>query len=52
MGRSVGEVDVPASARHVDWRVGDPVGAELAEVRRVRDDIERRVERLTNELLK
>ena len=52
MGRSVGEVDIPASARHVDWRVGDPAGAELAEVRRVRDDIERRVERLANELLK
>jgi arsenate reductase len=51
MGRSVGEVEIPATARQVDWRVGDPAGAELAEVRRVRDDIERRVERLASELL-
>jgi protein-tyrosine-phosphatase len=43
MGHSVGEIDIPASARHLDWRVGDPAGAELDEVRRVRSDIERRV---------
>jgi protein-tyrosine-phosphatase len=50
MGRSVGPVDIPASARHVDWRVGDPAGADLDEVRRVRDDIERRVGALAAEL--
>ncbi len=50
MGRSVGQVEIPSSARHVDWRVGDPAGAELAEVRRVRDDIERRVTALAGEL--
>jgi protein-tyrosine-phosphatase len=51
MGRSVGEVDIPDSARHVDWRVGDPAGADLQEVRRVRDDIERRVAELVQEVL-
>jgi arsenate reductase len=51
MGRSVGEVDIPDSARHVDWRVGDPAGADLQEVRRVRDDIERRVAALVQEVL-
>lgn len=50
MGRSVGSVEVPSTARHVDWRVGDPAGAELDEVRRVRDDIERRVAALAGEL--
>ena len=35
MGRSVGVVAVPESARHIDWRVGDPAGANLEEVRRV-----------------
>jgi protein-tyrosine-phosphatase len=50
MGRSVGEVAIPGSARHLDWRVGDPAGAELDEVRRVRDDIARRVEALADEL--
>jgi protein-tyrosine-phosphatase len=51
MGRSVGAVEVPPQARHVDWRVGDPAGADLDEVRRVREDIERRVELLAEELL-
>jgi protein-tyrosine-phosphatase len=51
MGRSVGEVDIPDSARHVDWRVGDPAGADLEEVRRVRDDIERRITTLVGEVL-
>jgi protein-tyrosine-phosphatase len=51
MGRSVGTVEVPPETRHVEWRVGDPAGAELPEVRRVRDDIDRRVESLTAELL-
>jgi arsenate reductase (thioredoxin) len=50
MGRSVGPVEIPSSARHVDWRVGDPAGAELDEVRRVRDDIERRINALADEL--
>jgi arsenate reductase len=50
MGRSVGEVEIPDTARHVDWRVGDPTGAELEEVRRVRDDIERRVTELAENL--
>jgi protein-tyrosine-phosphatase len=50
MGRSVGDVSIPEHVRHIDWRVGDPAGAELDEVRRVRDDIARRVELLANEL--
>ena len=50
MGRSVGAVEIPDSARHVDWRVGDPAGADLDEVRRVREDIERRVEALAADL--
>jgi arsenate reductase len=50
MGRSVGAVAVPATARHVDWRIGDPAGADLDEVRRVRGDIERRVDLLAEEL--
>ena len=51
MGRSVGEVDLPGSVHHLDWRVGDPAGAELDEVRRVRDDIERRIDAFAAELL-
>jgi protein-tyrosine-phosphatase len=51
MGRSVGAVDIPATTRHIDWRVGDPDAAPLDEVRRVREDIERRVEALADELL-
>jgi protein-tyrosine-phosphatase len=50
MGRSVGSVEVPESTRHVDWRVGDPSGADLDEVRRVREDIERRIVILVGEL--
>ncbi len=50
MGRSVGNIEIPDTARHLDWRVGDPTGAELDETRRVRDDIERRVEQLADEL--
>jgi hypothetical protein len=41
MGRSVGSVDVPKGTLHLDWRVGDPTGAPVEEVRRVRDDIDR-----------
>jgi protein-tyrosine-phosphatase len=50
MGRSVGSVEIPASTRHVDWRVGDPTGASVDEARRVRDDIDRRVQELLAEL--
>jgi protein-tyrosine-phosphatase len=50
MGRSVGSIEIPESTRHVDWRVGDPAGAPIAEVRRVRDDIDRRVQLLVDEL--
>ena len=39
MGRSVGDVEIPTRSRHLDWRVGDPGGADIAEVRRIRDDI-------------
>jgi protein-tyrosine-phosphatase len=51
MGRSVGRVDVPNETRHIDWRVGDPTGADVDEVRVVRDDIDRRVQGLVSELL-
>jgi arsenate reductase len=50
MGRSVGAVDIPSGTRHEDWRVGDPTGAPLDEVRRVRDDIDRRVHALLADL--
>jgi len=50
MGRSVGDVKIPDSTRHEDWRVGDPAGADLREVRRVRDDIVRRIDALAEEL--
>jgi protein-tyrosine-phosphatase len=50
MGRSVGEFQIPEHVRHVDWRVGDPAGAPLDEVRRVREDIERRVSALASSL--
>jgi arsenate reductase (thioredoxin) len=46
MGRSVGALQIPERVRHVDWRVGDPAGASLEEVRRVREDIGRRVTEL------
>ena len=46
MGRSVGQVELPPEARHEDWRVGDPTGAPVDEVRRVREDIDRRVQAL------
>jgi len=49
MGRSVGEVAIPATVRHLDWRIGDPAGADLDEVRRVRDDIDRRIGSLVEE---
>ena len=46
MGHSVGAFEIPEGVRHEDWRVGDPIGAPVDEVRRVRDDIERRVREL------
>jgi protein-tyrosine-phosphatase len=51
MGRSVGEVEIPATTRHVDGGDGDPAGATLEEVRRVRDDIARRVDAFAEELI-
>lgn len=50
MGHSVGVIEIPDGVRHEDWRIGDPLGAPLDEVRRVRDDIEHRVETLLDEL--
>lgn len=50
MGRSVGAVEIPADKRHVDWRVGDPTGAPVDEVRRVRDEIDTRVQALLAQL--
>jgi arsenate reductase (thioredoxin) len=50
MGHSVGVVDMPEGVRHEDWRVGDRIGAPLAEIRRVRDDIDCRVRALLGEL--
>ena len=50
MGRSVGSVAIPSTTRHLDWRVGDPTGAAIDEARRVRDDIDRRVQELLAEL--
>jgi arsenate reductase (thioredoxin) len=50
MGRSVGSVTIPSTTRHVDWRVGDPTGASVDEARRVRDDIDRRVQALLESL--
>jgi arsenate reductase (thioredoxin) len=50
MGRSVGSVEIPAGTRHVDWRVGDPTGTSVDEARRVREDIDRRVQELLVDL--
>jgi arsenate reductase (thioredoxin) len=50
MGRSVGAVEFPEGTRREDWRVGDPTGAPVDEVRRVRDDIDERVQALLAEL--
>lgn len=36
--------------RYLDWRLDDPAGADLATVRRIRDDIEDRVHALLTEL--
>jgi arsenate reductase (thioredoxin) len=37
--------------RYEDWEVDDPAGRSLAEVRRIRDDIDRRVQRLLERLV-
>jgi protein-tyrosine-phosphatase len=50
MGRSVGKVEIPRGVRHEDWRIGDPIGAPIDEIRRVRADIEYRVLALLTEL--
>ena len=50
MGHSVGDVAIPRGVRHEDWRIGDPIGAPIEEVRRVRADIEYRVRALLSEL--
>ena len=36
--------------RYEDWEVEDPAGKDLASVRRIRDDIEQRVQRLIDQL--
>ena len=41
---------VYAGRRYLDWDLDDPVGRPLPEVRRIRDDIERRVRELLAEL--
>ena len=50
MGHSVGQIEIPPGVRHEDWRIGDPIGAPIQEIRRVRDDIEYRVRALLTEL--
>jgi len=50
MGHSVGVIDIPQDVRHEDWRIGDPIGAPITEIRRVRADIERRVRTLLSDL--
>jgi arsenate reductase (thioredoxin) len=50
MGHSVGVIEIPPHVRHEDWRVGDPVGAPIDEIRRVLSDIEYRVRALLTDL--
>ena len=50
MGHSVGMIDLPPAIRHEDWRIGDPSGAPVDEIRRVRADIEYRVRALLADL--
>jgi protein-tyrosine-phosphatase len=50
MGRSTGDVEIPEGTRHIDWRIGDPGGAPIDEVRHIRDEIRARIERLVGEL--
>ena len=42
---------VYAGKRYLDWELTDPAGKSLDEVRPIRDDIERRVTALLDELL-
>ena len=51
LGRSVGPIDVPETTKHEDWRVGDPVGASIGEVRRIRAELEGRIDDLIAELI-
>lgn len=37
--------------RYEDWELDDPAGRDLATVRRIRDDLDRRVQELTGQLL-
>jgi arsenate reductase (thioredoxin) len=37
--------------RYLDWELEDPAGKDLEAVRRIRDEIDRRVQALLNELL-
>jgi hypothetical protein len=50
MGHSVGLIEIPGDVRREDWRIGDPIGAPISEIRRVRADIEYRVRKLLGEL--
>ena len=50
MGHSVGAIQIPPTVRHEDWRIGDPIGAPIDEIRRVRADIEYRVRALLDSL--
>jgi arsenate reductase len=50
MGHSVGQIEIPPGVRHEDWRIGDPIGAPIQEIRRVRNDIEYRVRALLTDL--
>ena len=50
MGHSVGVIAIPDDVRHEDWRIGDPIGAPMEEIRRVRADIEYRVRALLSDL--
>jgi arsenate reductase len=45
------ECPVYPGKRYVDWELPDPAGKDLDEVRRIRDDIALRVERLLVQLL-
>jgi arsenate reductase len=45
------ECPVYPGRRYVDWELPDPAGKELDEVRGIRDDIARRVDRLIAEVL-
>ena len=50
MGHSVGVIEIPRGIPREDWRIGDPIGAPIAEIQRVRADIEYRVRALLTDL--